>query len=326
MSLQKFNRIMVKKIISFCDFFLMPLTFVSAVLFLGIRKLGMQRMVWSKRIFMKIGVFPIRDHYYEPLFNPKHLRRSLRKDRVLPGIDFNDREQLQILNKFNYNEELKKIPLKKIDLLEFYYRNPSIGPGDAEYLYNMIRLFKPGKIIEIGCGHSTLMAVNAVNQNKEENKNYFCEYICVEPYENEWLERLQLKVIREKVENIDKKFFLDLEASDILFIDSSHMIRSQGDVLFEYLEILPILKKGVLVHVHDIFTPKDYLDEWVLGDVKLWNEQYLLEAFLTFNREYRVIGALNYLKHRYPKEISAKCPILANNANEEPCSFWMVKS
>lgn len=283
-------------------------------------------MVWSKKIFMKVGVFPIRDHYYEPLFNPKHLKKSLRKDRELPGLNFNDSEQLQILNKFNYNKELEKIPKEKTDLLEFYYRNPSIGPGDSEYLYNMVRLFKPRKIVEIGCGYSTLMAINAVRQNKKENQDYFCEHVCIEPYENKWLESLNLKVFREKIENIEKKILKDLEANDILFIDSSHIIRPQGDVLFEYLEILPILRKGVLVHIHDIFIPKDYLDEWVLKDVKLWNEQYILEAFLTFNNEYRIIGALNYLKHHYSKEIYNKCPILANETNEEPCSFWLVKA
>ncbi|MFA5393580.1 MAG: class I SAM-dependent methyltransferase [Candidatus Ratteibacteria bacterium] len=320
------KKIFLNKIISFCDFFLMPLTFVSAVLLLGIRKAGMQRMVWSKKIFMKVGVFPIRDHYYEPLFNPKHLKKSLRKDRELPGLNFNDSEQLQILNKFNYNKELEKIPKEKTDLLEFYYRNPSIGPGDSEYLYNMVRLFKPRKIVEIGCGYSTLMAINAVRQNKKENQDYFCEHVCIEPYENKWLESLNLKVFREKIENIEKKILKDLEANDILFIDSSHIIRPQGDVLFEYLEILPILRKGVLVHIHDIFIPKDYLDEWVLKDVKLWNEQYILEAFLTFNNEYRIIGALNYLKHHYSKEIYNKCPILANETNEEPCSFWLVKA
>ncbi|MBU4289013.1 MAG: class I SAM-dependent methyltransferase [Proteobacteria bacterium] len=286
----------------------------------------MQRMIWSKKIFMKIGIFPIRDHYYEPLFNPSHLRMSLRKDRTLPGINLNTQEQLNLLNKFSFNEELKKIPINKTNDLEFYYNNPSFGLGDAEYLYNMIRLFKPRKLIEIGCGNSTLMAINAIRQNKKDNQNYFCEHICIEPYEMDWLKKLEVKVIRERVENIDKQIFSDLEANDILFVDSSHIIRPQGDVLFEYLEILPILKQGVLVHIHDIFTPKDYLNEWVLEDMKFWNEQYLLEAFMTFNNEYRIIGALNYLKHNYFKELSAKCPILAKNIHEEPCSFWLIKN
>jgi len=75
-----------------------------------------------------------------------------------------------------------------------------------------------------------------------------------------------------------------------LFIDSSHIIRPQGDVLFEYLEILPILNAGVFVHIHDIFTPKDYLSEWILDGKVFWNEQYLLEAFLSFNTCFKIMG------------------------------------
>lgn len=308
------------------DTLFLPLTCLSALWLRCVRRAGLKRMRLSAKILKIIGVLPIRDHYYEPLFNPGHLRYSLRQDRDLPWIDLNDREQLHILSRFHFTEELAKIPSKKTDQLEFYYDNLSIGPGDSEYYYNMIRLFKPKKIIEVGCGYSTLMAVKAIRQNQIENKNYVCEYICIEPYENKWLEKLDLKVIREKVEDIDKKFLTDLETNDILFIDSSHVIRPQGDVLFEYLEVLPILKTGVLVHAHDIFTPKDYPDEWVLEDVKLWNEQYLLEAFLAFNKEYKVIGALNYLKHHYRKEIEEKCPLLKSAPQREPSSFWMVKA
>ena len=282
-------------------------------------------MIWSKKVFMITGIFPIRDHYNEPLFNPNNLRMSLRKDRTLPGINFNTQEQLKILNKFNFNEELKKIPTRKTNNLEFYYYNNSFGLGDSEYLYNMIRLFKPKRMVEIGSGNSTLMSINAIRQNAKDNQDYFCEHTCIEPYERGWLEKLGLKVIREKVENVDKEFYFTLEANDILFVDSSHIIRPQGDVLFEYFEILPILKPGVLVHIHDIFTPKDYLNEWVLEDIKFWNEQYLLEAFMTFNNDYRIIGALNYLKHNYFRKLSGKCPILANELEAEPCSFWLVK-
>ena len=304
----------------------MPLTFLCAVLFLAIRKLGMQRMVWSKKLFMKIGIFPIRDHYYEPLFNPRHLRMSLREDRELPAIDLNPQEQLGLLSQFTFSEELKKIPLERTNQLEFYYHNPSFGAGDAEYLYSMIRLFKPKKIVEIGSGYSTLLAVSAIRQNRQDDSQYSCELICIEPYEMEWLEKLGVKIIREKVETVNKEIFSSLEANDILFVDSSHIIRPQGDVLFEYLEVLPILKSGVLVHVHDIFTPKDYFDDLILTDVRFWNEQYLLEAFMSFNKGFRIIGALNYLKHHYFEGLSAQCPVLAQEPKEEPCSFWLIKA
>ena len=276
---------------------------------------------------MQLGILPVLDHYYQPLINPKkHLKKSLRDNRELSGIDFNSEEQLDLLAQFKYNEELLKIPLKKGKDIEFYYNNGSYESGDAEYLYNIIRLFKPNRILEIGSGHSTLIAQNAIAKNKLDNSSYTCNHVCIEPYEKPWLKILDVEFVREKVENIDKSFFLKLEVNDILFIDSSHIIRAQGDVLFEYLELLPTLKSNVLIHVHDIFTPKDYLDDWVYNRHVLWNEQYLLEAFLIFNSEFRIIGALNYLAHNFQVEFEEKCPIFAKQQGREPGAFWMIKN
>ncbi len=104
------------------------------------------------------------------------------------------------------------------------------------------------------------------------------------------------------------------------------MIRPQGDVLFEYFEILPILKPGVLIHIHDIFTPKDYLEEWIQS-VCFWNEQYVLEAFLSYNSEFKIIGALNFLKHHYPDELTEACPVLRQQLEfREPGSFWLTRA
>lgn len=134
-----------------------------------------------------------------------------------------------------------------------------------------------------------------------------------------------MELIRDKVENTDKIIFNQLEENDILFIDSTHIIRPQSDVLFEYLEILPTIKSGVIVHVHDIFTPKDYPNEWIFDEHRLWNEQYLLEAFLIFNTEFKIIGALNYLSHNFNKEFKDKTPIYSQQAGREPGAFWMIK-
>ena len=132
-----------------------------------------------------------------------------------------------------------------------------------------------------------------------------------------------MTVIRQKVEGLGKAVFAELEKGDILFIDSSHIIRPQGDVLFEYLESLPSLNRGVIVHIHDIFSPKDYLKEWVTNEVRFWNEQYLLEAFLTCNRDWKIIGALNYLHHNHFERLQEKCPFLTKD--REPGSFYVEK-
>ncbi|MDR2358391.1 MAG: class I SAM-dependent methyltransferase, partial [Prevotellaceae bacterium] len=124
-------------------------------------------------------------------------------------------------------------------------------------------------------------------------------------------------------EDVGVDFFRQLEANDILFIDSSHVIRPQGDVLFEYLELLPTLTRGVIVHIHDIFSPRDYLAHWVISEVRLWNEQYLLEAFLSFNSTWKILGALNFLHHNHYDLLKEKCPKLTPDT--EPGSFYIVK-
>ncbi len=278
----------------------------------------------SKKIFQTIGVFPIIDHYYEPFFgNPKYLKKSLRDNRILPGINFNKQAQLQLLQEFNYNQEIIEISNKKKSELTYSFCNDAFSTGDAEILFNMVRLLKPKRIIEIGCGHSSLMIQHAMQYNKSENAGYICEHICIEPYEQPWLEKLDVTVIRKKVEEIDNSIYLQLEANDILFIDSSHIIRPQGDVLYEYLQILPTLNKGVMVHIHDIFSPKDYLEEWFTNGLVFWNEQYLLEAFLSCNNQFSVILALNFLKHNCYAELSAKCPLI--DEKREPGSFWIQR-
>jgi predicted O-methyltransferase YrrM len=299
---------------------------MASVLLFCIRKIGVSKMKVSKWIFKKVGVFPIVNHYYEPLFVETHIKNPLNKDRNLPGIRWNDNGQLALLHQFNYQEELVTIPYHKTDdPLQFYYGNPSLGPGDAEYLYCMIRHFKPGRIIEIGSGYSTLIAKEGIENNKRENSLYNCEQICIEPYEMPWLEKTGVQVIRKLVENVDVSFFSLLQNNDILFIDSSHMIRPQGDVLYEFLEILPSLNSGVIIHVHDIFSPKDYTKKHIVDDVLFWNEQYLLEAFLSCNDEFVIIGALNYLKTHFSDNLNTKLPVLRNHSDHLPGSFWIKK-
>ena len=246
-----------------------------------------------------MGIFPIVDNYHEPLYNTSQLKYALSNNRELPGIDLNVEEQLMMLSRFDYCQELQDLPTSTTSKLEFYFDNTAFMSGDAEYWYNLIRLKQPTKIIEIGSGYSTLMAIKAIDKNKQLLASYECDHICVEPFENSWLEKTSVVVVREKIEDVGREIFSQLIKNDIVFIDSSHIIRPQGDVLFEFLDLLPSLNKGVIVHIHDIFSPRDYLEQWVKKEIKFWNEQYLLEAFLTSNKEWKIIGALNYLHHQH---------------------------
>jgi predicted O-methyltransferase YrrM len=260
------------------------------------------------------------------MINGAHLRYALSKDRHLPAVDLNVAGQLSVLAQFRFRDELCKFPLQSAKHLEFYYNNGSFEAGDAEYLYSLIRLVKPKRVVEIGSGYSTLMSRNAIRENQAENSAYSCDHICIEPYEQPWLEELGIRIIRRRVEECEIDLFTSLDRNDILFIDSSHVIRPQGDVLFEYLELLPLLKPGVFVHIHDIFTPRDYPHDWVVDRIRLWNEQYLLEAFLSFNTQFRVVGALNFLKYHHPDALGEQFPMIrAAIEQREPGSFWIVR-
>jgi predicted O-methyltransferase YrrM len=204
---------------------------------------------------------------------------------------------------------------------DFYIENENYNSGDAEFLYQFIRAVKPRRTIEIGSGNSTKLARIALQRNFSES-NSAATHTCIEPYEMAWLEKMDgIRVIRKRVEDCGLDWGKELGSGDLLFIDSSHMIRPQGDVLTEYLEIIPQLASGVYVHVHDIFTPKDYLESWIKENVLFWNEQYLLEALLSNSERYEVVGALNYLMHHHYDELKRVCPYLT--PEREPGSFYM---
>ena len=219
--------------------------------------------------------------------------------------------------------ELADTPAEKPDTLSFYLNNGSFGAGNAEYLYQMVRLKKPRRVFEIGSGNSSLLVMAAIRRDQDDDASYSCRHVCIEPYEAAWLDDTTASVIRSKVEDVDAALFSELEMGDILFIDSSHIIRPEGDVLFEYLELLPTLNTGVIVHIHDIFSPRNYPEEWLVEQVKLWNEQYLLEASLTHNDSWAVIGSLNYLHHNHYEDLKSVAPFLKQE--REPGSFYIQK-
>ena len=273
------------------DVLLAPLVLVGSVVLYVVRRCSLERRAWkmpvSRAIFRWVGVFPVIRHYYEPfpLIAPSDAPRRLN------GIDLNVAGQLAFIKGLQGVDELAAFPLHKTSDLGFYHINYSFQFVDAEFLYLVIRTMKPKRIIEIGSGYSTLMMLEATRANAAEGAP--CAITCIEPFEYPMLERSGATIVRSMVEEVDPALFETLERNDILFIDSSHIIRPGGDVLTEYLSILPALKPGVLVHVHDIFTPLDYASYVRRDHVLLWNEQYLLEAFLTLNRSFSIIGALN---------------------------------
>ena len=116
------------------------------------------------------------------------------------------------------------------------------------------------------------------------------ELISIEPYPDPVLRGgfpALSSLIEKKVEAVEISFFEELKAGDILFIDTSHAVKTGGDVIHLFLEVLPRLQTGVIIHIHDIFFPHDSPSWWIKNQLRFWNEQYLLQAFLTFNAKFQ---------------------------------------
>ncbi len=277
----------------------------AARVLLAVRARGFTHLPRTSNILADMGILPIRDHYYEPYVSVAGLRRRLDAPRDLPGLRMRERAQLELLRSFDYQDELALLPMDPGHLC-FGLRNRTFGPVDAGLLYGMIRRHRPGRILEVGCGMSTLLIRRAL-----ESGGIVCDHVCIEPFEQPWLEELPVRVIRERVERLNPtELAASLGPGDLLFIDSSHVVKPQGDVLFLIQEVLPRLAKGVLVHVHDIFTPRDYPESWVLGARVLWMEQYLLEAWLCENPHWEIVLSANMLAEDHHEALAEALPIL----------------
>jgi hypothetical protein len=286
----------------------------------GPRLLPASYKAWDEQ-----GVLPVPYHYHQPVIHPAELPPSTWTTAdPLYGIKMRPEAQLELLRQLRYGDELRQIPLEGHRTAfppRFFYLNEAFGPGDAEILYSMIRHFRPHKMIEVGCGWSSLMAELAFTKNRSEG--FPGQHICIEPFENGWLESIGFdQVIRKRVEEVELTLFEQLAENDILFIDSSHVLRTRGDVMYEILHILPRLNKNVLVHFHDIFLPFEYPQEWIQIDRRFWTEQYFLQAFLAFNSAFEVVAALNYLHACHRSELTQACPVLEKTA-ATPGSFWI---
>jgi hypothetical protein len=265
---------------------------------------------WEKHGF---HVTPV--HFHQPIPDTRELGETLwQQPSDLVGINMNDAMQLDLLRNdlTKFRDEYNNLPVEPPP----GQRRPFHGV-DALVAYCMVRHFQPRLIIEVGSGFSSLVLGQAVAKNKKS------ALICIDPFPRDFLRNdlpgLQ-SLITKKVEDIDLEFFSQLQPGDILFIDSSHTVKIGGDVNYLFLQVLPRLKPGVIVHVHDIFLPFEYRRDWVLDEFRFWNEQYLLQAFLIFNSEFEVLLANSYLNHYHQEDLKAAFPNLSSWASG---SFWM---
>jgi hypothetical protein len=216
-----------------------------------------------------------------------------------------------------YAGELTALASPSTNAVGFSFDNPYFGSPDADVLYTIVRRFRPATVVEVGSGHSTRVSRQAILDG-----DLGTQLICIDPSPRVDVAALADEVFQQPVETLlNDPLFNRLGQNDILFIDSSHMLSPGNDCVALYLQILPRLASGVLIHIHDVFLPYDYPREWIVENRWLWNEQYLIQAVLQFGDAFDVLWAGHYLQRTDP-QFAARLP----RAGTRPAtSLWLRK-
>jgi hypothetical protein len=249
-------------------------------------------------------------HFYSPIVNVAEVEADSARlfTRHTPaGVDMNLDLQKDFFQVLVRNSAFLPFSDEKTQGLRYYYNNTSYAFGDAFGYWGMLVHFRPARIIEIGCGFTSALALDAIDVLGLETT---CTFI--DPHPDLLLEIAapiaeRHRLIADRVQSVDPASVELLERGDILFIDSSHVVKTASDVHFELTELVPRLASGVVVHFHDVFDGFEYPKAWMVEAKQSWNEIYFLQAFLTNNQAFQII----YFNDFFAKECPAEFDILS---------------
>lgn len=279
-------------------------------------------------LWERLGFHATPIHFYEPIPDTRTLRDELwARQSSLPGIDMREAAQLALLGEVEsrFKAEYDALPRSPTGVPHQYHvDNGMFESVDGEMLYAMVRRLAPHRILEVGSGNSTYLSAQAALRNEADGAPP-CDLTAIEPYPNGVLAGGfpgLTRVLRTRVQEFPLAEFERLDANDILFIDSSHVLKIGGDVQYLYLEVLPRLRPGVVVQIHDIFLPAEYPRAWVKEASRFWTEQYLLQTFLAFNDRFEVVFGGSFMHLRHPEAL-ARAFASYDPDRRWPGSFWL---
>ncbi len=292
-----------------------------------INKLPYVRELYQGLNFKKNSCYPA-GHYHSPIISVDDISKredeiwdDTKKDGIV-GIELETEKQLTLINSFKkYYNEIPFTAIKENNK-RYQFENRFYSYGDGIILYSMMRHFQPKQIVEIGSGFSSSMMLDT-------NELFFDNQIkltFIEPYPERLYELINEKdkkcatIIQSDVQLVSMDHFENLKKGDILFVDSSHIVKTGSDVNYILFEILPRLQSGVLIHFHDVFYPFEYPKDWVLGG-RNWNEDYFLKAFLMYNDKFQIKLFSEYL-HTHHKEAFSDMPLCYKNRGG---NIWIEK-
>lgn len=270
-------------------------------------------LFWLHRLLTHAKVHMLPVHYYSPVVNLPRLEATQTvwaRRSSMPGIDWDPDHQLEALRRIclpfraEYRENRTYAEAVKGEF------GPGYGPVEAQALHAVVRHFRPARITEIGSGVSTACMLEATRLNEADGARR-ADVTCIEPYPSAALRALQaagaIDLIEQPVQAVPADELTALGPGDLLFIDSSHTVKTGSDVNYLILEVLPRLGTGVLVHFHDIYFPYDYTP-LTLRTLWHWNETSLLRAFMLHNERVRTLFCMSLLHHDAPEEMGEVFP------------------
>lgn len=299
------------------------------------------------RMFQRIGITVSPNHYYWPVpdFRELESRKWPAGEEEPCGLDLAFDRQLHFLRtvvpQYQAEWELDSAPFFSVS---YNYGNGFFESVDAEVAYCMVRHYKPRRIVEVGGGYSSRVMAAALDLNLKLD-GVRGELVTIDPYPDRFPQTAlcdRVHLITETIQNVKLDVFMSLQSGDFLFLDSSHVVGIGSDVVREYLEIVPRIAGGVLIHAHDIFIPADYPREAVLHNLAFWSEQYLLQALLMFNPQFEVLWGSSYMQGRAAGDLENAFPHWQHSYRNMPpkkrrfiptrdgdrvwpSSFWMRK-
>lgn len=259
-------------------------------------------------------------HYYSPIPSGQdvldHIRRQNSNPEAprCPGVDLHKRLQFALLEKYaTYYNDLPWGDKPRAGL-RFHFGQEWFCYADAIFLYCHLRERVPQRVIEVGSGFSSAVMLDTAERFLDHRP----EMICIEPnperlsmllHENDMK---HLTVIPKPVQEVPLEAFSRLETGDLLFVDSSHVLKAGSDLHFIFFHVLPSLKQGVVVHFHDVFFPFEYAPEWLrMG--RFWNEAYSLRAFLSYNSKWSIRFFNSYVGIIFRDYLFRKMPLCLQN-------------
>jgi SAM-dependent methyltransferase/predicted O-methyltransferase YrrM len=266
-------------------------------------------------------------HYYSPMYDAREIadRKAQvwpSKPRPTPDIDWRDEAQVELCDEvFAAKRPLDFRSEEPTDPSEYWALNSQYRPLDAWVLGALLRHLRPASMIEVGCGYSSLVTARV---NREDLAGSL-KFVCIEPYPRQFLVDgvagiSDLRV--EAIQDVPLELFEGLGAGDVLFIDTSHTVKTGGDVTWIFHEILPRLAPGVYVHIHDVFLPGDYPEEWVMEGWG-WNESYLVRSFLSYNSAFEVVWGSQYMVQHHPESVQRAFPDQEKYVDRAGAALWI---